>query len=119
MTHSQKLLAPYIFLDDEERLQVMENIVEIPDQERSKSADLLICDCFQVKASAIHEAINEGNAQTICEVTRQTNAGSGCGSCQCRISASSLVFLPSAVPVLYVPVVDTLGVSAIVRLHSS
>ena len=33
-------------------------------------------------------------------------------------SASSLVFLPSAVPVLYVPVVDTLGVSAIVRLHS-
>ena len=34
-------------------------------------------------------------------------------------SASSPVFLPSAVPVLYVPVVDTLGVSAIVRLHSS
>lgn len=33
-------------------------------------------------------------------------------------SASSPVFLPSAVPVLYVPVVDTLGVSAIVRLHS-
>ena len=85
MTHSQKLLAPYIFLDDEEPLQVMENIVETPDQERSKSADLLICDCFQVKASAIHEAINEGNAQTICEVTRQTSAGSGCGSCQCRI----------------------------------
>ena len=34
-------------------------------------------------------------------------------------SASSPVFLPSVVPVLYVPVVDTLGVSAIVRLHSS
>ena len=33
-------------------------------------------------------------------------------------SASSPVFLPSVVPVLYVPVVDTLEVSAIVRLHS-
>ena len=33
-------------------------------------------------------------------------------------SASSPVFLPSVVPVLYVPVVDTLGVYAIVRLHS-
>ena len=33
-------------------------------------------------------------------------------------SASSPVFLPSAVPVLYVLVVDTLEVSAIVRLHS-
>jgi len=33
-------------------------------------------------------------------------------------SASSLGSLPSADPVLYVPVVDTLGVSAIVRQHS-
>ena len=33
-------------------------------------------------------------------------------------SASSPVFLLSVVPVLYVPVVDTLEVSAIVRLHS-
>ena len=35
--------------------------------------------------------------------------------------ASSILagFPASVVPVLYVPVVDTLGVSAIVRLHSS
>ena len=33
-------------------------------------------------------------------------------------SASSPVSLPSAVPVLYVPVVDMSGVSAIVRRHS-
>lgn len=33
-------------------------------------------------------------------------------------SASSLGSLPSAVLVLYVPVVDTLGVSAIVGQHS-
>ena len=96
----------------------MENIVEIPDQERSKSADLLICDCFQVKASAIHEAINEGmrrpSAKSLAKPMREVAVVVA----SVASSASSPVSLPSAVPVLYVPVVDMSGVYAIVRLHS-
>ena len=66
-------------------LHAMANILEMPEQVRTRSADTLICHCYQVKASTILEAINEGDAETISEVTRQTCAGSGCGSCQCRI----------------------------------
>lgn len=57
----------------------------MPEQVRTQSADTLICDCYQVKASTILTAINDGDAETISEVTRLTCAGSGCGSCQCRI----------------------------------
>ena len=49
------------------------------------SADTLICHCFQVTASAIRKAIDEGDAQLVEEVSRLTSAGAGCGSCQCRI----------------------------------
>ena len=49
------------------------------------SADTLICHCFQVTASAIRRAIDEGDAELVEEVSRMTSAGAGCGSCQCRI----------------------------------
>lgn len=63
----------------------MANILDMPEQVRTQSADTLICHCYQVKASTILKAINVGNAETITEVTSRTCAGSGCGSCQCRI----------------------------------
>ena len=49
------------------------------------SADTLICHCYQVTASAIRRAIDEGDAELVEEVSRMTSAGAGCGSCQCRI----------------------------------
>ena len=52
---------------------------------QAHSADTLICHCFEVKASAIRRAIDEGGATQVEEVSRLTAAGSGCGSCQCHI----------------------------------
>mgnify|MGYP000692824686 CR=1 len=52
---------------------------------QAHSADTLICHGFQVTASAIRKAIDEGDAQLVEEVSRLTSAGAGCGSCQCRI----------------------------------
>ena len=52
---------------------------------QAHSADTLICHGFQVTASAIRKAIDEGDAQLVEEVLRLTSAGAGCGSCQCRI----------------------------------
>ncbi|MDG2214593.1 MAG: (2Fe-2S)-binding protein [Verrucomicrobiota bacterium] len=63
----------------------MATILNMPAQVRTKSVDTLICHCHQVSASSILKAIDKGGAETIEEVTRLTAAGSGCGSCQCRI----------------------------------
>ncbi len=63
----------------------MATILQMPPQVRTKSTDTLICHCYQVTASSIIRAIDEGDAETIEEVTRLTSAGNGCGSCQCRI----------------------------------
>jgi len=63
----------------------MATILNMSTQMQTKSADTLICHCYQVNASSILSAIDEGDAETIEEVTRATSAGSGCGSCQCRI----------------------------------
>ncbi len=63
----------------------MATILNMPAQVRTKSVDTLICHCHQVSASSILKAIDKGKAETIEEVTRLTAAGSGCGSCQCRI----------------------------------
>ena len=52
---------------------------------QAHSADTLIFHGFQVTASAIRKAIDEGDAQLVEEVSRLTSAGAGCGSCQCRI----------------------------------
>jgi len=52
---------------------------------QAHSADTLICHGFQVTASAIRKAIDEGDAQLVEEVSRLTSAGASCGSCQCRI----------------------------------
>ena len=52
---------------------------------QAQPADTLICHCFQVTASAIRQAIDEGDAARVEEVSRLTAAGSGCGSCKCRI----------------------------------
>ncbi|MDP6795582.1 MAG: (2Fe-2S)-binding protein [Verrucomicrobiota bacterium] len=52
---------------------------------QARSTDPLICHCFQVTASAVRGAIDDGGAERVEEVSRLTAAGSGCGSCQCRI----------------------------------
>jgi NifU-like protein len=44
--------------------------------------EALICTCFGVSEKVIEEAIETENLQTVDEVTRNCNAGGGCGSCQ-------------------------------------
>ncbi len=63
----------------------MPGIIDMPNQVRTQSADTLICHCYQVSASSILKAMDEGDAETIEQVSRLTDAGTGCGSCQCRI----------------------------------
>jgi len=62
----------------------MATILDMPIGQ-ARSADTLIWHCYQVTASAIRRAIDEGDAELVEEVSRMTSAGAGCGSCQCRI----------------------------------
>ena len=62
----------------------MATVLDIPAKARSTKADPLICHCFQVTASAIRGAIDEG-ATEVEQVSEKTSAGQGCGSCQCHI----------------------------------
>ena len=41
----------------------------------------LICSCFGVSEDVLQKILEEGRASTVSEITRMTNAGSGCGSC--------------------------------------
>jgi len=47
--------------------------------------DSIICRCFQVTKQEVHEAVASGNARTISQLRCQTNAGSGCMACLCKI----------------------------------
>ena len=42
----------------------------------------LICTCFGVSEETIEKVIAENHCETVAEVSRKCNAGSGCGSCQ-------------------------------------
>jgi NifU-like protein len=43
--------------------------------------DALVCECFNVTAREIEQAISENNLTTVEEVTNFTKAGGGCGTC--------------------------------------
>ncbi len=47
--------------------------------------DSIICRCFQVTKAEVHEAVASGNARTISQLRCQTNAGTGCMACVCKI----------------------------------
>jgi NAD(P)H-nitrite reductase large subunit len=47
--------------------------------------DAIICRCFQVTKAEVHEAVASGNARTISQLRCQTNAGTGCMACLCKI----------------------------------
>lgn len=50
--------------------------------EEFRGETALICTCFGVTEEAIEDAVSGQNLRTVDEVSRITNAGSGCGSCQ-------------------------------------
>ncbi len=86
MTQSHKILAIISSSDDQKhQLKEMAEIIDMPNRMRAQSADTLICHCYQVSASSVLKAMDEGDAETIDQVSRLTDAGTGCGSCQCRI----------------------------------
>jgi assimilatory nitrate reductase catalytic subunit len=47
----------------------------------SGDAESVVCACFQVKESAIREAVSSGAARTVGDIGRILRAGSNCGSC--------------------------------------
>jgi NifU-like protein len=47
----------------------------------------LICTCFGITEAAIEARVSELNLVTVEDVARETNAGSGCGSCRMLIQA--------------------------------
>ena len=63
----------------------MNTTAKYPNPSTIASYDPVICSCHCVPASVIQRAINRGFATSVDEVTLQTAAGSGCGSCKCRI----------------------------------
>jgi len=47
----------------------------------ASDAESVVCACFQVKGSAIREAVSSGAARTVGDIGRILRAGSNCGSC--------------------------------------
>lgn len=47
--------------------------------------DSIVCRCFQVTKQEVYDAVASGNARTISQLRCQTNAGSGCMACLCKI----------------------------------
>jgi bacterioferritin-associated ferredoxin len=47
--------------------------------------DSIMCRCFQVTKQEVYDAVASGNARTISQLRCQTNAGSGCMACLCKI----------------------------------
>ncbi len=43
--------------------------------------DEIICNCLQVTRGEIIDAIKEKSCQTVGEISEETGAGTGCGSC--------------------------------------
>lgn len=48
-------------------------------------AERLVCHCYGVSESQMHEAIEQLDAQTVEQVTSQHCAGNGCTACHFRI----------------------------------
>ena len=52
---------------------------------KEKSADKIVCTCFNVTESQIWEAIKVNNLKTVEEITNYTKAGGACGKCKGEI----------------------------------
>ncbi len=63
----------------------MATLLRYPEEKKDTGADPLICHCHGVHASEIRKAINVSGARTSEEVACLTAAGTGCGSCRCRV----------------------------------
>ena len=65
-----------------ETLQAAFNDFRVTQIEEWTGEKALICTCFGVAEETIESLIIEQNLETVEEVSRACNAGSGCGSCQ-------------------------------------
>ena len=74
----------------------MATVVEFPQRAKGTIEDPIICHCLGVTASTIRSAIDDSGARTSQEISCLTTAGTGCGSCHCRLERL-LAGLPAAV----------------------
>ena len=63
----------------------MSTVVEFPKRAKGTIEDPIICHCLGVTASTIRSAIDDSGARTSEEISSLTTAGTGCGSCRCRL----------------------------------
>ncbi len=68
-----------------ETLQAAFNDFRVSKLEEWSGEKALICTCFGVSEETIEKVITENYCETVEEVSRLCNAGSGCGSCQILI----------------------------------
>ncbi|MBG86556.1 MAG: hypothetical protein CMO80_06615 [Verrucomicrobiales bacterium] len=53
--------------------------------QQAPARDQIVCHCHQIRASEIQSVIEQDCVETVEDIGRRTNAGTGCGSCQCKI----------------------------------
>lgn len=74
-----------------ERESLSTFVVDVPRAkpfcETVAAGETIVCHCLQVTQSSIVEAVRDGGARSLCELARQTGAGSGCTSCHRRLRA--------------------------------
>jgi NAD(P)H-nitrite reductase large subunit len=51
----------------------------------AQAAEAIVCRCLQVTETALVEAIERHDLQTLAEVKRHTGAGDGCTACHCTL----------------------------------
>lgn len=68
-----------------ETLQAAFNDFRSAQLEEWSGEKALICTCFGVSEETIEQVIDENHCETVEEVSKKCNAGSGCGSCQLLI----------------------------------
>ena len=68
-----------------ETLQAAFNDFRVAKLEEWSGEKALICTCFGISEETIERVVAENHCQTIEEVSKICNAGSGCGSCQSLI----------------------------------
>ena len=55
--------------------------------ERVEEQDRIICRCLQVTEARLREAVEGCGVQTVCELIRATEAGTGCTACHHRLQS--------------------------------
>ncbi len=66
----------------EDALKNFDDMTDLDDLREEKTAEKIVCTCFNVTENLIWEAIKQNGLRTVEEVTNYTKAGGACGKCK-------------------------------------